>query len=210
MSACHLSVKIMICRNIPPSCSAAADRKTAMTSPVQPGDHADPTPPWSRPETPVSAPPLGPAPGATGTTPGAPITGRTSSGRTPSPSPTEQGEVKEPRSTGAAVVPASRDRRVWFILGLVALLLSCCCTASVITALAWSVGLFDRLAGPVEQSTRVVTAAHRDGVGGLSTGHDSEEYLFLRVMTDGVASLSRPAVPPGCCWSAGTAPRPRP
>ncbi|MGI5211432.1 DUF4352 domain-containing protein [Plantactinospora sp. CA-290183] len=93
-----------------------------------------PAPPdWSTPETPVSTPPLGGIPPPPPVPPGGPV------------------DPDDPLTHGPGPVPQfarPADRRWWFILGIVAALLSGCCVAAVVVTLAWGpeiyTGLRDR------------------------------------------------------------------
>ncbi|NJP31314.1 hypothetical protein [Micromonospora thermarum] len=53
--------------------------------------------------------------------------------------PEDHGPADAPRPSLRA---AARDRRVWAILGVVAILLVCCCASAAGTLLAISAGLF--------------------------------------------------------------------
>jgi hypothetical protein len=149
-----------------------------------------PPPAWSTPQTPVTAPPLGggaaaPDPygggaaaqyggGAAGSPPHWPPFPPWLADQ-PAGDPGRQ-PAEEPR----AGLP---NRRLWLILGLTAMLLSCCCVATAIVALTWGEDIYREIRDRTDRSVGLNQPA-RDGdlefrVHQVECGYDSVGDPFV-------------------------------
>nr|MDT0661274.1 DUF4352 domain-containing protein [Micromonospora sp. DSM 115978] len=153
-----------------------------------------PPPAWSTPQTPVTAPPLGGAAQAPPWPPFPPwLANQPPTGGPARPQPDEP-RVGQPRN------------RLWLVLGIAAMLLSCCCVATAVAAVTWGDELYDEIRDRTDRTVALNQSA-RDGdlefrVHQVECGYDSVGDPFVNQSAAGqycVAELtvrnlgSRPA-----------------